>query len=62
LIKFTVGADYLKSAKARPQAAAGEFTDEELYPSDAQWAGIFDQLDNPTEEEIERRRLISGNA
>jgi len=41
---------------------AGEFTDEELYPSDAQWAGIFDQLDNPTEEETERRRLISGNA
>ena len=41
---------------------AGEFADEELYPSDAQWAGIFDQLDNPTEEEIERRRLISGNA
>jgi hypothetical protein len=39
---------------------AGEISEDELYPADAQWAGIFDQRKNPTEEETRRRRLLSG--
>lgn len=35
--------------------AAGELMDEELYPSDATWAGLYDQMDSHTEQETVRR-------
>ena len=35
--------------------AAGELPDEEMYPSDATWAGLYDQMDTHTEQETVRR-------
>lgn len=37
------------------RAGVGELTDEELYPSDAQWAGIYDRMRMHYPEETERR-------
>ena len=36
----------------------GEINDEALYPSDAQWAGLCDQLDSLTPEESKRRQQL----
>lgn len=38
--------------------AAGTITDEELYPSDAQWAGLHDRLIRQTVAETRRRRRL----
>jgi hypothetical protein len=37
------------------RADAGDLTDEELYPSDAQWAGLYDRMTSHTPEESARR-------
>jgi hypothetical protein len=34
--------------------ASDELSDEELYPSDAQWCGLYDRIEAPTPEEAER--------
>ena len=44
--------------EAWTRAACGKLSDELIYPSDAQWAGIYDRLKNPTEGEASRRREI----
>lgn len=36
----------------------GEINDDELYPTDAQWAGLCDQLNGLTPEEAERRNAL----
>ncbi|MDQ8196283.1 hypothetical protein QEH59_17745 [Coraliomargarita sp. SDUM461004] len=36
----------------------GEINDDQLYPADAQWAGLCDQLDELTPEEAERRKAL----
>lgn len=38
---------------------AGGLSDEELYPSDATWAGIFDRFDKHTPLEVARRAEIA---
>jgi hypothetical protein len=43
------------AAEAWRRAEAGELADEELYPSDAQWAGIYGRMTNHTPEESARR-------
>ncbi len=40
------------------RADSGKLADEFIYPSDAQWAGIFDRLENPTAIEARRRNDI----
>lgn len=48
------------AAEAWRRAEAGQLADEELYPSDAQWAGICDRMTRPTPEEARRRRKIAA--
>jgi hypothetical protein len=43
------------AAEAWRRADAGDIADEELYPCDAQWAGIYDRLGVTTAEENQRR-------
>jgi hypothetical protein len=43
------------AAEAWRRAEAGELEEEELYPSDAQWAGIYDRMPRHTPEETARR-------
>lgn len=40
------------------QFEQAKLTASELYPADAQWAGLCDQLDNLTEEEATRRQAL----
>jgi hypothetical protein len=42
------------------RAESGELTEHELYPSDAQWAGLYDRMPTHTPEEIERRLKLSA--
>ena len=44
------------AAEAWARSEAGELVDEELYPAEAAWCGIFDRMARPpTAEETERR-------
>jgi hypothetical protein len=43
------------AAEAWRRVSAGEIGDEELYPSDAQWAGLYDRMLVHLPEETERR-------
>jgi len=47
------------AAEAWRRAEAGGLNDAELYPSDAQWSGLYDQIKNPTPEETQQRRKLS---
>ena len=38
------------AAEAWKRALRGELTDEELYPSDAQWAGMCDRIAKPSQQ------------
>lgn len=42
------------------RAAAGEISEEQLYPSDAQWCGICDRMRGLTPEEAERRARLAA--
>ena len=46
------------AAEAWRRVEAGELADEELYPSDAQWAGLYDRMEVHTLEEMERRHIL----
>jgi hypothetical protein len=49
------------AAEAWKRFEAEELHDEELYPSDAAWCGIFDRMARaPTAEETERRALTAA--
>jgi hypothetical protein len=48
------------AAEAWRRADAGELNDAELYTSDAQWSGLYDQIKNPTPDESHRRRELAG--
>ena len=48
------------AAEAWRRADAGELADEELYPCDAQWAGLYDRLGVTTAEENQRRVEIAA--
>lgn len=43
------------AAEAWRRAESGELEDEELYPSDAQWAGLYDRMTMHTPDEMARR-------
>ena len=50
------------AAEAWRRADAGELADEELYPSDAQWAGIYDRLGVTNAEENPRRVELAARS
>lgn len=50
------------AAEAWRRAEAGELEDEELYPSDAQWAGLYDRMTSHTPEEAVRRRKLATDS
>ena len=48
------------AAEAWRRAEAGELADEELYPCDAQWSGLYDRMFPHTSEEMERRLALAA--
>ncbi|MCC7349386.1 MAG: hypothetical protein IT446_02355 [Phycisphaerales bacterium] len=38
---------------------AGELDGDEVYPSDAQWCGLYDQMSEHTPDELEHRRKLA---
>ena len=48
------------AAEAWRRADAGELADDELYPSDAQWAGLCDRMTTHSPEEMQHRRELSA--
>ncbi len=49
------------AAEAWRRADAGEMADEELYPSDAQWSGLYDRMFPHTTDEMERRLALAAD-
>jgi len=49
------------AAEAWRRADAGELNDEELYPCDAQWSGIFDRMNRRDADEVARRQQIAAD-
>jgi hypothetical protein len=49
------------AAEAWRRAEAGELVDEELYPSDAQWSGLYDRMTRHTGEETARRLELAAS-
>jgi len=43
------------AAEAWRRADSGEISDDELYPSDAQWAGLYDRMNRHSDEETAHR-------
>ena len=43
------------------RAEVGELADEELYPSDSQWSGLYDRMFPHTVEEMERRLALAAD-
>ena len=49
------------AAEAWVPAESGELADDELYPYEAQWCGIFDRMTRaPSTQEVERRTLSAA--
>lgn len=48
-------------AEAWRRAEAGELADEELYPSDAQWCGLYDRMHTHTQDETDRRLALAAD-
>jgi len=49
------------AAEAWRRADAGELADEEMYPSDAQWSGLYDQMHTHEPDEMERRFALAAD-
>jgi hypothetical protein len=49
------------AAEAWRRADAGELLDEELYPSDAQWSGLYDRMFSHQPDEMERRLALAAD-
>ena len=47
-------------AEAWRRADSGELSDDELYCSDATWAGVFDRMNRHTPEEARRRAGLAA--
>ena len=43
------------------RAGAGELADEELYPSDAAWSGLYDRMHTHEPDEMERRFALAAD-
>jgi hypothetical protein len=49
------------AAEAWRRADAGELADEELYPCDAQWSGLYDRMHTHEPDEMERRLALAAD-
>lgn len=49
------------AAEAWRRADAGQLADEELYPSDAQWCGLYDRMHTHEPDEMERRLALAAD-
>jgi hypothetical protein len=49
------------AAEAWRRAEAGEITEAELYPSDAQWCGLYDRTFPHTAAEMARRLALAAD-
>ena len=49
------------SVEACRRAEADDLADEELYPSDAQWSGLYDRMFPHKPDEIERRLALAAD-
>lgn len=49
------------ATEAWRRAEAGEFADEELYPCDSQWSGLYDRMTSHTPEETARRTELAAS-
>ena len=49
------------ATEAWRRAGAGELADEELYPSDAQWCGLYDRMHTHEPDEMERRLALAAD-
>ena len=49
------------AAEVWRRAEAGELADEELYPSDSQWSGLYDRMFPHTADEMERRLALAAD-
>lgn len=49
------------AAEAWRRAEAGELADDELYPCDTQWSGLYDRIFPHTAEEMERRFALAAD-
>jgi len=48
-------------AEAWRRFDSDELTEHELYPSDAQWAGLYDRMSTHSAEETERRLSLAAD-
>jgi hypothetical protein len=48
------------AAEAWRRAGAGDLNDDELYPSDAQWSGLYDQMQVHLPDERHRREQLAA--
>ena len=49
------------AVEAWRRAEAGELTDGELYPSDAQWPGLYDRMFRSKPDEMKRRLALAAD-
>ncbi len=49
------------AAEAWRRADAGELADEELYPCDAQWSGLYDRMHTHSDAETARRVQLAAD-
>ena len=49
------------AAEAWRRVEAGKITEEELYPSDSQWCGLYDRMFPHPAEEMERRLALAAD-
>jgi hypothetical protein len=49
------------AAEAWRRVEAGEMSNEELYPCDAQWSGLYDRMQIREPDEMERRLKLAAD-
>ena len=49
------------AAEAWRRVEAGELADEELYPCDAAWCGLYDRMQTHEQDEMERRLALAAD-
>jgi hypothetical protein len=49
------------AAEAWRRVEVGEITEEELYPCDSQWCGLYDRMHTHEPDEIDRRLALAAD-
>ena len=49
------------AAAARRRADEGQFDDDELYPCEAHWSGLYDRMSIHTDDETAHRMQIAAD-